>query len=69
MSDIERKEPVLCAFPVEGSSGFYNVWRYDKKSTERVLFMHGAESGKAALSAALQKIKRLDAPRGGINDY
>jgi hypothetical protein len=54
---MKDKKPVLCAFPVDGNDGFYNVWRYDTPNTQNILFMYKAESEEEAVSAALKKIE------------
>ena len=54
---MSEKNQVLCAFPVDGKEGFYNVWRYDTPSTQNVLFNHKASSPEDAVNDAMKKLK------------
>lgn len=56
LSDRVMRQPVLCAFEVDGKEGRYNVWRYDTPSTQCVLFNFKADSPELAKEAALEKI-------------
>ena len=54
---MKNKKVILCAFPVAGKDGYYNVWRYDTPNTQSILFMYKAACEEDAVNAALKKLE------------
>lgn len=56
---MKDNNPMVCALPVFNRDGYFNVFRFDTKNTENILFNYKAVSSKEAEKAALSKIEEM----------